>query len=147
MKTAYLILAAGATFAAHISVKAEPTGSLYESRQGVIKGTSPGIVIIPARNPQPTAAGASSASAAATGAATGAATQSTAPKAGASAPAAGSAPAAQSAGAAIKWGEPPTGQPLSEARKLDSPTVGIPIPIGGTAASQPAGKSPPKPGG
>lgn len=139
MKTAFLVLAAGAVFAAHMSVRAQ--GSLYDSRQGVIKGTSPGIVVIPARTPQAPAAAASSASAA------GAATQATGAKAGASAATAGSAPTAQSAGAPFKWGDPPTGQPLNEARKLDSPTVGIPIPISGGAASQPAGKSPPKPGG
>lgn len=140
MKTAILILAGGAALAAHLSVSAQSGGSLYDSRQGVIKGTSPGIVIIPARNPQSAAAAASTPAAAA-------ATPTTGPKAGASAAAAGSAPTAHSAGAPFKWGEPPTGQPLSEARKLDSPTVGIPIPVGGSAASQPAGKSPPKPGG
>jgi hypothetical protein len=139
MKPVFFVLAAGAMFAAHMSVNAQ--GSLYDSRQGVIKGTSPGIVVIPARPPQAPAAAASSASAA------GAASQATGAKAGASAAAAGSAPAAQSAAAPFTWGAPPTGQPLNEARKLDSPTVGIPIPVGGGAASQPAGKSPPKPGG
>jgi len=142
MKTALLILAAGAAFAAHLSIRAQTGGSLYDSRQGVIKGTSPGIVVIPARNAQ-TAASAAAPSASAAGPAT----QATGPKAGASTAAAGSAPTAQSAGAPFRWGDPPTGQPLSEARKLDSPTVGIPIPVGGSAASQPAGKSPPKPGG
>jgi hypothetical protein len=141
MKAAYFLLAVGATLAVPMPVRAQSGGSLYDSRQGVIKGTSPGIVIIPTRNPQTPAATASSASAAA------AATPASGPKASAPAAAAGSAPAAQSGGSPFKWGAPPTGQPLSTARKLESPTVGIPIPVGGSAASQPAGKAPPKPGG
>ena len=142
MKTALLILAVGAALAAHMPVRAQPGGSLYDSRQGVIKGTSPGIVVIPARNAQTAASAAASSASAA-----GPATQATGPKAGASAPAAASAPKAEGAGAPLKWGEPPSGQPLSAARRLDSPTVGIPIPFTQGAASQPAGKGPPKPGG
>ncbi len=140
MKAAFFFLAVGATLAAPMPVGAQASGSLYDSRQGVIKGTSPGIVIIPARNPQAPAAAASSASAAA------AATPASGTKASPPA-AAGSAPAAPGAAAPFTWGEPPTGQPLSTARKLESPTIGIPIPVGGGAASQPAGKAPPKPGG
>jgi pilus assembly protein FimV len=143
MKTAFFVLAAGALFAAHMSVRAQ--GSLYDSRQGIVKGTSPGIVIIPARNPQASAAAA--ASAASSASAAGAATQATGPKAAASAAAAGSAPTAQNGSAPFTWGAPPSGQPLSEARKLDSPTLGIPIPVSGGTASRPAGNSPPKPGG
>jgi len=141
MKTAFLILAAGTTLAAHMPVRAEPGTSLYDSRLGITKGTSPGIVIIPARNPQTPAAAASSASA------PGAATQATGPKAGAPAAAAGSAPVAEGAGAPLKWGDPPSGQALNEAKRLDSPTQGIALPTAGSAASQPAGKAPPKPGG
>ena len=142
MKTAFFILVAAATFVAHISVWAQASGSLYDSRQGVIKGTSPGIVVIPARN-SPTAASAAAPSASAAGPAT----QPAGPKASAPAPASASAPKAESAAAPLKWGEPPSGQPLSAARRLDSPTVGIPIPFTQGAASQPAGKAPPKPGG
>lgn len=131
MKTALLILAAGATFAAHMPVQAETGGSLYESRLGVIKGTAPGIVVIGAGRSSPAAA-ASSASGAA------AATQTTAQKAGAPAPAASAVSLAERAGAVLKWGDPPSGQALNSAKRLDSPTQGIVLPSAGSAASQPA---------
>ncbi len=131
MKTALFILAAGATLGAHMLVQAETGGSLYESRLGIIKGTSPGIVIIGAGRSSPAAAAASAASGAA-------AIQTTALKAGAPAPAASAVPLAERAGALLKWGDPPSGQALNSAKRLDSPTQGIVLPSAGSSASQPA---------
>ncbi len=125
MKPAIFVLVAGSALAAHMLVRAESGGSLYDSRLGVIKGTSPGIVVIgPGRNSQAPAVAASSASASA----------------------AGSTPLAERTGALLKWGEPPSGQALNAAKRLDSPAQGITLPSSGSA-SQPAGKVPPKPGG
>lgn len=97
----------------------------------VIKGTAPGIVIFPFNRPGTGAvAAAGTASGAASGTASGAAW-------GASAPAA--------AGRSVspqRWGEPPTGQPLSTMKQLKSGSLGIPLP---TAADKDAEKTPPKP--
>ena len=140
MKTTHALFVACLVVAPHALVHAE--GSLIESRQAIIKGTAPGIVIWDGgRSPQAPAATASSA--AATGA-TGAGTPKPGQKAEAPAAAASSVPLVNRLGGLFKWGAPPSGQPLSSARRLDSPTLGIPLPTQASAASQPAGKEPPK---
>jgi len=152
MKTAFLILAAASTLATYPLVRAQSSGSLYDSRLGVIKGTSPGIVIFDSkRSPQPPAAAASSAPAAAASsasAAAGGASQPAARKADTPVAAAPTAPLAERAGALLRaWGDPPSGQPLNAAKRLDSPTQGITLPSASRAASQADGKAPPKAGG
>ncbi|MES2959249.1 MAG: hypothetical protein V4792_13750 [Pseudomonadota bacterium] len=136
MKTLVPTLAAGLTLAMSALVMAQG-GSLNDARMGVIKGTAPGIVIFDfARRPQAPSAAASAASAA------GGANPATAQKRDA----ADARPASEGLGSMLKWGEPPSGRPLNAARRLDSPSLGIPLPTGG-AASQPAGSGQPKPGG
>ena len=131
MKTQLLVLAAAATLATHALSQAPSGGSLNDARSAITKGTAPGIVIIGAKRRPPEASAA--ASAASAGAA--------APAPSAAAPVAAAAtPLAERVGAAIKWGDPPSGQPLNAARRLDSPTLGIALPSARPAASQPAAK-------
>lgn len=122
MKTILMVLAAAATLATHALSQAQSGGSLNDARSAITKGTAPGIVIIGAkrRAPEPSAA-ASAATAAAP------------------APAAAT-PLAERVGAALKWGDPPSGLPLSAARRLDSPSLGIALQPAKPAASQPAAK-------
>lgn len=124
MKTDLLVLAAAATLAMHVPAQAQSGGSLNDARSAITKGTAPGIVIIGAkrRAPEPSTAA------------------SEARKGDAAAPATVSAPLAERVGAALKWGDPPSGQPLNAARRLDSPTLGIPLPSVRPAASQPTAK-------
>jgi len=132
MKTTLLILAAAGAMAPHAASQAQSSGSLNDARSAIAKGTAPGIVIIGAKRRAPeasTAASAASASAAAPASAT-------APPA----PTAAATPLAERIGAAIKWGDPPSGQPLNAARRLDSPNLGIALPSIRPAASQPAPK-------
>ena len=122
MKTQLLILAAAATLATPALAQAQSGGSLNDARSAITKGTAPGIVIIGTKRRPPEASAASTAAAAA-------------------APAAAAAtPLAERVGAAVKWGDPPSGQPLNAARRLDSPTLGIALPSARPAASQPATK-------
>jgi hypothetical protein len=120
---------------------AEPTPSLYESRLGVIKGTSPGIEIIPARK-RPVAP----ASAPAVGATN---TESADKSSKAPAPKAGPEPAQASrsgpAAGLLSWMQPPSGRPLKDAQRLES-SSGIALPTQG-AASGPGKGGRPKPGG
>ena len=139
MKTSLLVLAATATLAMHVPAQAQSGGSLNDARSAINKGTAPGIVIIGAkrRAPEPSAA-ASEASAAATPAATGVSPG--ARNGDAAAAPSVATPLAERIGAALKWGDPPSGQPLNAARRLDSPALGIPLPSVSPAASQPTAK-------
>jgi len=141
MKNAILTLAAGSALAMHTLVlAAEPGRSLQERRLEVLNGTAPGIVLFGSkRPPQAPAAAASSASAAGT-ARPAALAQGEISASGAK-PAAPASPAVP-----LFWAEPPSGKALNDARRLDSPTQGIALPVAGGAASQAAGKEPPKPG-
>lgn len=141
MKTAILILAAGSALAAHTTtVRAEPGSSLQERRLAILNGTAPGIVIIGGGR-QSKAAAAADAAASAGGAAAPAAVR----EGGLAARAAETPGPAQPA-APPPWAEPPSGKPLNDARRLDSPTQGISLPVASSAASQAAGKEPAKPG-
>jgi len=132
MKTAILILAAGSALAVHTTaVQADPGSSLQERRLAILNGTAPGIVIIRSTAKVPAAA----ASAASAG---GGAGQAAGPAGHATARGADAAP--------LFLAEPPSGKPLNDARRLDSPTQGIALPVASSAASQAAGKEPPKPG-
>ncbi len=130
MKTTLLILAAAGAMAPHAASQAQSSGSLNDARSAIAKGTAPGIVIIGAKRRAPEASTAASAASAA------APTSATAPPA----PTAAATPLAERIGAAIKWGDPPSGQPLNAARRLDSPNLGIALPSIRPAASQPAPK-------
>jgi hypothetical protein len=48
---------------------------------------------------------------------------------------AGTAPAGKGLGAVFGWGQPPTGRPMNEVKRLDSPSIGIPLPIAGPASA------------
>lgn len=117
--------------------RAEPAPSLYESRLGIIKGTAPGIEIIPARKRPAAPASAPAAS-----------IESANKPAQASAPKASPEPAqasrSGSVGGVLSWMEPPSGRPLKEAQRLES-TSGIALPAQGAAPVSGKGKRP-KPG-
>jgi hypothetical protein len=144
MKTLLIVLAAAATLVTHALSHAQTGGSLNEARSAITKGTAPGIVIIGAKRRPPEASAAASAAAAAAPVATATATTGS----GAAAPAtarkadtpAAATPLAERVGAALKWGEAPGGLPLNAARRLDSPTLGIPLQSAKPAASQAAAK-------
>ena len=68
-------------------------GSLNDARSAITKGTGPGIVIIGAKRRPVEASAAAPAAAAAT-------------------------PLAEGVGAAVRWGDPPSGQPLKAANLI-----------------------------
>jgi hypothetical protein len=142
MKPLFTLAAACLLLAQAAFAQSEPGPTLQERRLGIIKGTAPGIVLFGAtRPPQATASAAAPAPAVAAAAAspsTKAAAQPSDPDAK---------PLAERLGNALKWGEPPSGQPLSAARRLDSANQGIPLPSAGAAASAPKAGARPKPGG
>lgn len=109
--------------ATHALALAQSGGSLNDARNAINKGTSPGIVIIGAKRRAPEASAAAASASAPT-----------------QTPAAAATPLAERVGAALKLGDPPSGLPLSAARRLDSPSLGIAIPSARPAASQPAAK-------
>lgn len=112
---------------AHVG-PAEVPGSPTEKRLAVVKGTTPGITLLPARR-----AGAGPDAAVSTSAMP------------ASAPASASAVDA-SAGAAFSLRRllgglaerlgPPTGRPLAEQKRLDAPDQGIPLPTAGSGTAK-----------
>jgi hypothetical protein len=117
-------------------------GNLNDARNAVRKGTTEGIVLIPARKPPEAAAPAASAASAATTTATKAATA--APGGAVAAP--GAAPAAPAAAKPsflgglfdnIRLTNPPSGQPLQAAKRDESASRGIPLPTA-ASASRPA---------
>jgi hypothetical protein len=128
MKPAILtLLAAGAALAAHSLVLADSGRSLNQVRTEMNNGTWAGISIWDSRPKAAPPAAAASGSAAA-------AAQ------GASAPVG----AGPRVGGLLGWGAPPSGQPLSSAKHLDSPTLGIELPTASTgenAASDTATKA------
>lgn len=44
-----------------------------------------------------------------------------------------------SLGTLFGWGQPPTGRPMNEAKRLDSPSIGILLPIAGSASAAASG--------
>lgn len=141
-----------------------PSGRpLNEARGSVIKGQSAGVQLIGPRAsdaaPSRTAPAAPSASTVPTAATAAAArpapaapaapvtapttrpvTTSTAAAAPPT-PTATAAPATKpaTAPAAPRWGEPPRGSSMAAGKRLESPSLGIPLPFAGRAASAPAG--------
>jgi len=114
-------------------------GNLNDARNAVRKGTTEGIVLIPARKapdaaptPTPTAAAASSAASAATGR-----SPSAVPAAAGAAPAAAKPSFMSGLLDNIRLTNPPSGQPLQAAKRDESPSRGIPIPSA-ASASRPA---------
>lgn len=133
MKTAAVLAAAAFVLTVHDPAQAESGRSLGETRLEIIRGTSPGITLIPARTrAQPPAASASSPSAAASMAGT------PVPAATAPVQAGGTPSALGPLGAWLRWGDAPSGTPMRDAKRLDSPSVGIELPTAATNA-KPAG--------
>jgi hypothetical protein len=118
--------------------RAEPAPSLYESRLGVIKGTAPGIEIIPARKRPAAPASAPVSVPAASVDSSGKPAPAAVPKAGAEQV------QASRSGGVMSWMEPPSGRPLKEARRLES-SPGIALPAQDAASAPGKGKRP-KPG-
>jgi len=117
----------------HDPVQAESGRSLGETRLEIIRGTSPGITLIPARSrAQPPVA---SASAPATAASVAGATV---PAAKAPVQAGGTPSVLGPMGDWLRWGDAPSGMPMHEAKRLDSPSVGIELPTAAKNA-KPAG--------
>jgi hypothetical protein len=121
----------GVLYSPAIGADAEVKKSLNDARQGVIKGTSPGIEIIPARTRAPASANAASAAAVGGSAASSASSS----MAGASAPKmAGVAPAADKPFSALREAaanilhEPVSGESMGSAKRLTSPSLGIALP-------------------
>jgi hypothetical protein len=116
----------------------EPNKSLGAARLGIIKGTSPGIEIIPAgKKAQAPAPAASAASAAASPAVASSATAGTAKSPStAAAPATTKPLEAVREAAAARFSEPVSGDSLGSAKRLTSPALGIPLP---TKADKPQG--------
>ena len=164
-------LAAVSALLAASAVHAQSGGSLADRRNAINTGKNPGIVVLGGSKAAPPAtaasattqaatassgAGAVAPGAAATGqpvpAATGATAAATpagartgaAPAPAATAPAQ-DAPLLDRIVDTLKVGSPPSGQPISSARRLTSPTLGITLPTAAKAASQPAAKADPKP--
>jgi hypothetical protein len=87
-----------------------------DPRQAMIRGTTEGITLIPARGPASVGGSAPSSAAPADGAA--------------------SSPAARGGLAGLLKGlPPPTGVPLTEQKKLNDPDQGIPLPTAGSRGS------------
>lgn len=127
MKTAIFILAAGSALASHTAtVQADPGSSLQERRLAILNGTAPGIVIIRSASKAKVPAAAASAASAGGGS-------------GQAAGPAGDATARGADAAPLFLAEPPSGKALNDARRLDSPTLGIALPVA-RSASQAAGK-------
>lgn len=119
MKPVLLLLAAAASLAtlAHAQTPAEAPRSLNQARSEVNHGTSPGIVIFKSKaKADGSASAASAASAAAVGA---------------QAPA----PVGNRIVERLNLGEPPSGRPLTGAKRLNAPDQGIPLPTAATAAA------------
>jgi hypothetical protein len=124
-----LVLQLGAC--AHVG-PAEVPGSPAEKRLAVVKGTTPGIPLLPVRR----------AGAGPDGAAPPSATPASAP-AGAPAPASATEATAGTAfslrrllgGLSERLG-PPTGRSLAEQKRLDAPDQGIPLPTAGSGNSK-----------
>lgn len=112
MKSVLLLLAAGITLAAQ--AQTEPPRSLNQARSQINNGTSPGIVIFKSKPKADTPAAAASAASAA-----------------AQAPA----PVGNRIVERLNLGEPPSGRPLTGAKRLDAPDQGIPLPTAATAAA------------
>jgi hypothetical protein len=98
-----------------------------DPRQAVIRGTTEGITLFPARG-SPSAGGSAPSSAAPAGGST--------PSSAAPAGGAASSPAARGGLASLLKGlPPPTGVPLTEQKKLNDPDQGIPLPTAGSRGS------------
>jgi hypothetical protein len=128
MKPAILtLLAASAALAGHGLVLADSGRSLNQVRSELNNGTWAGTRIFESQPKAEPPAGSASAAGAARA-------QAAASDRGASA-ATAVAPAARArSGGLFGWGEPPTGQPLSSAKHLDSATVGIEFPTAAAGA-------------
>lgn len=128
------LLAVSVLAACGSAPSADPKDSLYERRLQVIKGTGPGIVLIPAgdESPAPAPAPATAATTPAPAPAPGTAAPAAAP-----ATAAAPAPAAKSTGALFSKLPPPTGQSPSSIKNLERKDLGITLPSS-LSASQPA---------
>jgi len=143
MKPALTLLAALVTLAVHATVLADSGRSLTDVRKEINSGTWSGTTLIEAKPkaaPQPSPA---SAPASAGAGAPPSQPATAAPVAGNSAPqtmppppaATGTTSTAKGLGALFGWGEPPTGQPMSAATRLDSPSIGIPLPTAAAASA------------
>jgi hypothetical protein len=128
------LLAASVLAACGSAPSADTKDSLYERRLQVIKGTAPGIVLIPAGDDAPAQQAPTPAPAPATAAAPAPGTSATAT---APAPAPAAAPAAKPAGALFSKLPPPTGQSPSAIKNLERKDLGIVLPSS-MSASQPA---------
>jgi hypothetical protein len=117
-----LLVAAGAALAVHGSAQADSGRSLGQVRSEMNSGTWSGITIYQSPpKATPAAAGASAGAAASASAPTGGTATSTAARSG--------------GGGLFGWGEPPSGQPLNTTKRLDSPSLGIELPVASPAAS------------
>ena len=145
MKPALTLLAALVTLAVHATALADSGRSLTDVRKEINSGTWSGTTLIEAKpkpkaEPQPSPApGPASASAGAPPtqpATTAPAVGDSAPQSTTSPPAAtGTTSTAKGLGVLFGWGEPPTGQPMSAATRLDSPSIGIPLPTAAAASA------------
>jgi hypothetical protein len=131
MKSAFLLLAAGIAFAAQ--AQTEPPRSLNKARSEINNGTSPGIVIFKSKPKAEVPASPASATS----------TTSTPPAASATAQV--PAPLGNRIVERLNLGEPPSGQPMSGAKRLNSPDQGIPLPTAATAAAAAASAAGKKP--
>jgi hypothetical protein len=109
MKPAFPLFAASAMLAAHGLAMADSGRSLSQVRSEMNSGTWAGITLY--KSP-PKAE----------------------PAAAASAPAGKASSAGERVGSFLGWGEPLSQQPLSTAKRQDSPSYGTPIPTAATAA-------------
>jgi hypothetical protein len=129
MKTSLSLLAACLVLAPCGAATAQSLGSLNDARAAVRNGTTPGITIIPARKSAEPAAVPASAAASAS-----AKTAATPAVGAASAAAPAAAPAkpsvAERASGILRSLPPPSGTPITSAKRLDSPQLGIPLPTG-----------------
>jgi hypothetical protein len=129
MKTAPSFSMAALALAACAAASAQSLGSLNDARAAVRNGTTPGITIIPARkSAEPAAAPASVP--AATGATSAAAPSARAASAAAPAAVPPKPSVGQRTSEILRSLPPPSGTPITSAKRLDSPTLGIPIPSG-----------------
>ena len=120
----YLVCSVALTMASHPILAAEPSQSLAEKRLSIIKGTTPGIVIVDfAKKPR-------QASSASTNPAVGSGTESAAVQA--------------SVPGFLNALPPPSGRSLQSARRMDAADQGIVLPTARTASqprSEPAAKN------
>ena len=157
MKRTLLTMAALLALAAHGPARAEEGTSLGRVRSQMNAGTWDGIVLIkgrPKAAPAPASAASAAAAAASTGttaataatAATTAAATAAAVAPGQSSPSAAQGPSVFERMRALLGGdEPLSGERLNDAKRLRSPSQGIPLPTAATAARAASAASTPRP--